>query len=218
MSLAACNGSDNAPTTPVASVAPTGIKATLAVLETTDLYINVPSYDYFKLTADNSLGFERMAMLINQAHTQFPSTLLLDNGDIIQDTTLSDYQAMVSPVTCDQMLATCKVMNTVKYGGSGIGNHEFNHGLPYLPQVMGNTSSVDGLPDPAMQKRCAGPAFPQMLVNVVSTETNASLSQPYTITIKTVTVTAPDGSTIDASAEAGIISFVPPTIASWDRH
>ena len=123
MSLAACGGSDDTPTTPAASAAPAGTKATLAVLETTDLHTNVLSYDYFKLAADNSLGFERVATLINQARTQFPNTLLLDNGDTIQGTALSDYQAMVSPITCDQTLAIYKVMNAAKYDGGGIGNH-----------------------------------------------------------------------------------------------
>ena len=73
MSLAACGGSDDTPSngsaTPAASTAPAGTKATLAVLETTDLHTNVLSYDYFKLAADNSLGFERVATLINQART-----------------------------------------------------------------------------------------------------------------------------------------------------
>ncbi|MCQ9372162.1 hypothetical protein NQ024_13135, partial [Corynebacterium sp. 35RC1] len=85
--LAACGGgsgdggfSSNQPAT-----------ATLAVLETTDLHTNVLSYDYFKLAADNSLGFERVATLINQARTQFPNTLLVDNGDTIQGTALADY-------------------------------------------------------------------------------------------------------------------------------
>ena len=222
MSLAACGGSGDSPSsgsaTPAASAAPAGTKATLAVLETTDLHTNVLSYDYFKLAADNSLGFERVATLINQARTQFPNTLLLDNGDTIQGTALSDYQAMVSPITCDQTLAIYKVMNAAKYDGGGIGNHEFNDGLPYLSQVTGNTFNVDGLPDPATQKKCAGPNFPQVLANVISAKTNAPLFQPYTIITKTVTATAPDGSTITAPVKVGIISFTPPTITSWDKR
>jgi len=224
MSLTACGGGDDSPatgstgnTTPAAAT-PTGTKATLAVLETTDLHTNVLSYDYFKLAADNSLGFERVATLINQARTQFPNTLLLDNGDTIQGTALSDYQAMVSPVPCNQTLAIYKVMNAAKYDGGGIGNHEFNYGLPYLSQVTGNTFNVTGMPDPSAQTKCAGPNFPQVLANVMSAKTNAPLFQPYTIITKTVTATAPDGSTISAPVKVGIISFTPPTITSWDKR
>ncbi|GCB04758.1 bifunctional metallophosphatase/5'-nucleotidase [Ralstonia sp. SET104] len=219
MSLAACGGSDDSPTTgSTGNTTPAGTKATLAVLETTDLHTNVLSYDYFKLAADNSFGFERVATLINQARTQFPNTLLLDNGDTIQGTALSDYQAMVNPITCSQTLAIYKVMNAARYDGGGIGNHEFNYGLPYLSQVTGNTFNVTGMPDPGAQTKCAGPSFPQVLANVMSAKTNAPLFQPYTIITKTVTATAPDGSTISAPVKVGIISFTPPTITSWDKR
>ncbi|MDN7673774.1 bifunctional 2',3'-cyclic-nucleotide 2'-phosphodiesterase/3'-nucleotidase [Burkholderia oklahomensis] len=217
--VAGCND-DIAPTPPASSDAqtPAGTKATLAVLETTDLHTNVLSYDYFKLAADNSLGFERVATLIAQARAQYPNTLLLDNGDTIQGTALADYQALVKPVSCSDTLAIYKVMNAAKFDGGGIGNHEFNYGLPYLSQVTGNTFAVDGLPAPAQQKKCAGPSFPQVLANVISAKTNAPLFTPYTILSKTVTATAPDGRTITAPVKIGIIGFTPPTIMSWDKR
>ncbi|OXH82929.1 hypothetical protein CA831_35295, partial [Burkholderia multivorans] len=90
-------------------------------------------------------GFERVSTLIAQARAQYPNTLLLDNGDTIQGTALSDYQALVKPIGCDQTLAIYKVMNAAKFDGGGIGNHEFNYGLPYLSQVTGSTFDVDGL-------------------------------------------------------------------------
>jgi len=109
---------------------PSNTKATLALLETTDLHTNVMSYDYFKLAEDKSLGFERTATLINAARAEFPNNMLLDNGDTIQGTALSDYQSLVSPLPCNQTLAMYKVMNLMKFDGGGIGNHEFNYGLP----------------------------------------------------------------------------------------
>lgn len=118
LSLTACGGSDDPP---AASAAPAGTQATLAVLETTDLHTNVLSYDDFKLAADSSLGFERMSTLIAQARAQFPNTLLLDNGDTIQGTTQSDYQALVNPIACGQTLAIDKVMNAAGYDGGGKG-------------------------------------------------------------------------------------------------
>ncbi|MCZ7171621.1 2',3'-cyclic-nucleotide 2'-phosphodiesterase, partial [Salmonella enterica] len=82
-----------------AAVAP-GTRATLALLETTDLHSNVRSYDYFKLAEDQTMGFERVSTLIKQARAEFPNTMLLDNGDTIQGTALTDYQAQVSPLSC----------------------------------------------------------------------------------------------------------------------
>lgn len=47
------------------------------------------------------------ATLIAQVRQDFPTTLLLDNGDTLQGT--------VSPVACDQTLAVYKVMNAAGY-------------------------------------------------------------------------------------------------------
>ncbi|WP_063532944.1 bifunctional 2',3'-cyclic-nucleotide 2'-phosphodiesterase/3'-nucleotidase [Burkholderia sp. MSMB1589WGS] len=218
--VAGCNDDVDSSQPPASSdaQAPAGTKATLALLETTDLHTNVLSYDYFKLAADKSLGFERVATLIAQARAQYPNTLLLDNGDTIQGTALADYQALVKPVSCSETLAIYKVMNAAKFDGGGIGNHEFNYGLPYLSQVTGNAFAVDGLPDPAQQKKCAGPGFPQVLANVISAKTNAPLFTPYTILTKTITATTPDGHTITAPVKVGIIGFTPPAIMSWDKR
>ncbi|WP_133604742.1 bifunctional 2',3'-cyclic-nucleotide 2'-phosphodiesterase/3'-nucleotidase [Burkholderia pseudomallei] len=216
--VAGCNDDVDSPGAQSGASAPAGTKATLAVLETTDLHTNVLSYDYFKLAADKSLGFERVATLIAQARAQYPNTLLLDNGDTIQGTALAGYQALVKPVSCGETLAIYKVMNAAKFDGGGIGNHEFNYGLPYLSQVTGNAFAVDGLPDPARQKKCAGPNFPQVLANVISAKTNAPLFTPYTILTKNVTATTPDGRTVTAPVKVGIIGFTPPAIMSWDKR
>ena len=212
--LHGCGSSDDSPVSTTA----VGTKATLALLETTDLHTNVMSYDYFKLAEDKSLGFERTATLISAARKEFPNNLLLDNGDTIQGTALSDYQALVNPISCDQTLAIYKVMNQFGYEGGGIGNHEFNYGLPYLNQVTGNTFNVDGIADPSQQKACAGPKFPQVLANIYSAKTKQPLFQPYKILTKKVSATTPDGKTVDAEIKVGIIGFTPPTILSWDKR
>ncbi|MCA3183122.1 MAG: bifunctional 2',3'-cyclic-nucleotide 2'-phosphodiesterase/3'-nucleotidase [Cupriavidus sp.] len=197
---------------------PAGTKSTLALLETTDLHTNVLSYDYFKLAEDKSIGFERVATLIKAARAEFPNSMLLDNGDTIQGTALSDYQALVKPVGCSETLAMYKVMNAAGFDGGGIGNHEFNYGLQYLSQVTGNRFNVDGLPDPSAQQTCAGPKFPQVLANVYSVKTRQPLFQPYAILSKTITATGPDGKTVSAPIKVGIIGFAPPAILSWDKR
>lgn len=220
--LAACGSDDDQPgptptPTPPAAVA-AGTTATLALLETTDLHSNVRSYDYFKLAEDQSMGFERVATLIRQARAEFPNTVLLDNGDTIQGTALADYQAQVSPLACGDTLAMYKVMNAAGFDGGGIGNHEFNYGLPFLNQVTGNRFNVDGLPEPAAQTPCAGPTFPQVLANVHSVKTRAPLFQPYAIVTRQISATAPDGKAVTAPVRIGIIGFAPPAIMSWDKR
>ena len=210
LALVACGGSSGGP------VVAANTKASLALLETTDLHTNVMSYDYFKLAEDTSLGYERVATLINKARAEFANTVLLDNGDTIQGTALSDYQALINPVGCNQSLAIYKVMNQSQYDGGGIGNHEFNYGLPYLNQVTGSAFQVDGVTNGAT--RCAGPNFPQVLANVYSAKTKAPLFSPYQIITKTLRATAPDGSTVQVPVNIGIIGFTPPTILSWDKR
>jgi len=219
--LAGCGSDEAAPAPVVTPTAPKiekGTAATLALLETTDLHTNVLSYDYFKLAEDKSFGFERVATLIKNARTEFPNTLLLDNGDTIQGTALADYQAQVSPIACGTTLAMYKVMNAIGYDGGGIGNHEFNYGLPYLNQVTGSKFNIDGLPDPAKQTACAGPAFPQVLANVLSVKSKAPLFQPYTILTRELKAKTADGKEVTAPIKVGIIGFTPPTILSWDKR
>lgn len=211
------NGGNNSGNGTPAQIA-AGTKTTLALLETTDLHTNVRSYDYFKLAEDKSLGFERVSTLIKAARQEFPNSLLLDNGDTIQGTALSDYQALVKPLSCNETLAMYKVMNAASYDGGGIGNHEFNYGLQYLSQVTGNRFNVDGLPEPAAQTTCAGPKFPQVLANVYSVKTRQPLFQPYAILTRTLSATGPDGKPVSAQVKVGIIGFAPPAILSWDKR
>ncbi len=193
-----------------------GATAVLAVLETTDIHSNVLGYDYYKLAPDPSFGLDRTATLIAQARKEFPNTLLLDNGDTIQGTALADYQALVAPLRCDQTLTVYKVMNHLKFDGGGIGNHEFNYGLPFLNQVTGSQFDVDGV-DPA-KPRCAGPAFAQVLANVYSKKSGKQLFAPYHIIAKQVSALDASGKPVTATVKVGIIGFAPPTIMAWDKR
>ena len=225
LALFGCGGSSTpiadvatAPASAQAAVIATGTSADLTILETTDLHTNVRSYDYFKLAENKGIGFERTATLIKTARAESKNTLLFDNGDTIQGTSLSDYQALVNPITCDQTLAIYKVMNAAGYDAAGIGNHEFNYGLPYLAQVTGNKFNVNAMPPVADQKTCAGPNFPQVLANILSTKDGAPLFKPYVILDRKMAAIGPDGKPVDVMVKVGVIGFTPPTILSWDKR
>lgn len=226
--ISSCDSNDSSPavnsSTPVPAPAPTpapiatGTRATVALLETTDIHTNVQSYDYFKLAEDKSVGLERTATLIKNARNEFPNTMLIDDGDAIQGTALADYQALVKPISCGDTLAQYKVMNYLGYDASGVGNHEFNYGLNFLNQVTGSKFDVDGLPAPAQQTACSGPKFPMALANVYSVRTKQPLFQPYQIVSKTVTATDPTGKPVTATIKVGVIGFTPPAILNWDKR
>jgi 2',3'-cyclic-nucleotide 2'-phosphodiesterase/3'-nucleotidase len=197
-----------------------GTRAELALLETTDLHTNVLSYDYFRLAEDKTVGFERVATLIADARMQFANTLLFDNGDTIQGTALSDYQAQVNPLACDQVLAMYKVMNELKYDAGGIGNHEFNYGLSFLSQVTGNRFNVSlaAAEKPIPATPCAGPNFPLVLANVLSVKDRQPLFKPYVILDRTIKVIGADGKPATAPVKVGVIAFTPPKILDWDKR
>ena len=225
--LAACGGSSNnvdpslssgSGVTAPPTVNLAGATAVLALMETTDLHTNIRSYDYFKLAEDKSIGFERTATLIKAVRAENANAMLFDNGDTIQGTALSDYQALVNPINCTSTLAMYKVMNDASYDAAGIGNHEFNYGLPFLAQVTGNRFNVDGMPPVADQKKCAGPTFPQVLANLLSVKDKAPLFQPYVILDKKITAIGADGKSVESIVKVGVIGFTPPTVLSWDKR
>ena len=209
--LAACGGdkTSNAPAT--------GTTVQLAMMETTDLHQNILSYDYYKLAADSSVGLERTSTLIKQVRAANVNTMLFDAGDIIQGTVLGDYQALVNKVPCTDKLAIFKAMDAIGYDAGTIGNHEFNYGLGYLGQVTGHQFNVKNLPAPSAQAKCTGPAYPQVLANVVSTTDSKPIFDPYVILTKTLSATTPDGKTVTVPVKVGVIGFTPPLIMAWDK-
>ena len=215
-SLTACSSSP----TRIASRLPDGTRAELVLLETTDLHSNVMSYDYFKLSEDKTIGVERVATLIADARKQFANTMLFDNGDTIQGTALSDYQAQVKPLACDQILAMYKVMNLLGYDAGGIGNHEFNYGLSFLSQVTGNRFNVNLAPaeKPIPAAPCAGPNFPLVLANVLSVKDRQPLFKPYVVLQRTLKAVGIDGKPLNAPIKVGVIAFTPPKILNWDKR
>lgn len=197
---------------------PTGSTMEVVLLETTDLHQNVVGYDYYRLAEDRSVGLERTATLIRQARSQYPNTLLFDNGDTIQGTVLGDYESRVRPVACEDTLAIYKAMSHLKYDAGGIGNHEFNYGLGFLSQVTGHRFNVDGLPPVEQRKACRGPDFPLVLANVFSQRDKQPLFKPYVILDRTFKATRPDGTAFEAKLGVGVIGFTPPWIMKWDRR
>ncbi|EIL97117.1 bifunctional metallophosphatase/5'-nucleotidase [Rhodanobacter thiooxydans] len=193
---------------------PDGARASVAILETTDVHANVLSYDYYKLKPDPSLGYERTATLIRRARAEFPNTFLFDSGDTIQGSVLADYQALVKPVGCEQELAVYRAMDAMGYDGGTVGNHEFNYGLRFLSQVTGTPMNVDG----GHADRCAGPRFPLVLANVYSARDGKPIFQPWTVVTRQIEAYTADGSKLRVPLKVGIIGFTPPPILQWDQQ
>lgn len=213
--IAACSGDDNDDNAAAASSSSASSSAEafgqidLSILETTDLHQNVFSYDYYKTAEDLTIGFERTATLINDARKEFKNTLLVDNGDTLQGSSMGDYQALVSPVKCDDLLGIYKAMDYLKYDIATLGNHEFNFGLDYLNQVQGRAHTYNGA-----TRTCKAPATPFVLANVNDTATGKAMFTPYSILTRQYVDSL--GKTRDV--KVGVIGLTPPAIVQWDKR
>ena len=209
LALAACATQSSRQSTP-----PAGTHARLALLETTDIHTNVLSYDYFRLSEDQDIGFERAAALIRAARKEFENSLTFDAGDTIQGTSLADWQAQVKPLACDSELAVYKAMDEVGYDAGTIGNHEFNYGLPFLSRATGTPFNVEGVP----VEKCKGPHFPLVLGNVFSAKDGKPLYAPWRILERTIHAHAPDGSARDVTLRIGVFGVTPAQILEFDKR
>ena len=194
---------------------PEGSTVSLALMETTDIHSNVLGYNYYGLAADPTVGLDRASTLIQGARAENPNNVLLDDGDVIQGTLLGDLQAVASPVPCSGTLAVHKAMSALKYDGGGLGNHEFNYGLPFLSQVTNTDFGIPGVSKPA--GNCGAPTYPMVLTNVTAVASGKTIYQPYALIARQFTAVTPDGSKISVPMNIGIMSFVPPQILTWDQ-
>jgi 2',3'-cyclic-nucleotide 2'-phosphodiesterase/3'-nucleotidase len=170
---------------------------TLTVLGTTDLHNNVFNWDYFKDTAyadaaGNKIGIAQASTLIKAMREErgAASTLTIDAGDTIQGTPLAYYFAKIRPISETVTHPMALAMNAVGYDAVGLGNHEFNYGIPLLR---------------TWEKQLD---FPLLGANVHDAVTGERAFTPFLL--KRV-------KTDNGWLTAGLVGFVTPGCALWDR-
>ncbi|WP_235963013.1 bifunctional 2',3'-cyclic-nucleotide 2'-phosphodiesterase/3'-nucleotidase [Ruegeria haliotis] len=165
--------------------------AQIRILATTDLHMNLNSFDYHADKPDPTLGFTRTASLIRAARQQAGDALVLlfDNGDFLQGTPFGEWAAL-----SDERHPILQAFEELSYDTIGLGNHDFGFGLAMIdravvqspcPVVSSNLHRLD-----AMQgwHDCA-------------------------ILDRTVPV---EGA--DAKIRIGVFSVLPPQIMQWEAH
>ncbi len=172
----------------------------LRLLETTDIHSNLLPFDYYADTCETSFGLARTATLIQQARNEAENCLLLDNGDFLQGTPLSDLTAQPDSGWTGAHPAVT-AMNYLKYDAAGVGNHEFNFGLDWLRAALADAT------------------FPVTCANAVTKlgtgpHQDQTLFAPYLILDRSVT----DSSGARHDLRIGVIGLVPPQITTWDHY
>ncbi|XQF89616.1 hypothetical protein ACOBV8_12270 [Pseudoalteromonas espejiana] len=96
LSLTGCDINDDDDNDPIVVVTPDPAPVTLRIMETTDIHMYLSNYDYFAQAPSETLGFVNTATLIKEARSEVQNSVLVDNGDLIQNSPLGDYEAIVS--------------------------------------------------------------------------------------------------------------------------
>jgi 2',3'-cyclic-nucleotide 2'-phosphodiesterase/3'-nucleotidase len=173
----------------------------LRVLETTDLHMNLLSYDYYQDKPTDQYGLSRTVSLIKAARAEAANSLLFDNGDLLQGNPMGEFVAKVRPLKPGEIHPAYRVMNALGYDAANIGNHEFNFGLDFLRRSL------------------QGASFPYVNANIYLDELGKDAAQPrhaftpYVLLDRKVVDTL--GNT--HSLKVGVIGFAPPQIMQWDK-
>ena len=173
----------------------------LRLLETTDIHVNIASYDYYRDAPDETVGLAKLASLVDAARAGAKNTLLFDNGDFNQGNPVGDYVALEKGLKAGETHPVVRAMNLMGYDAGTLGNHEFNYGLPFLDACL------------------AGASFPFVCANIArgglagAPRRDTMFLKPYLILDREVV----DEAGARHVLKVGVIGFVPPQIMMWDE-
>lgn len=130
----------------------------IQVVATSDMHGRFLPYDYATDSEDKIGSMAQVSTMLKELRAQNPNTILVDNGDTIQDNSSALFLK-------DDIHPMVLAMNEMGYDSWNAGNHEFNYGVPTLQKVV---SKLNG-------------AF---LCGNVFDKDGKSLGKPYTIVEK----------------------------------
>ena len=104
------------------------------ILLTSDLHANTWGYSYEDNTETTNNGMPRVYTYIQEVRKENPIVFLVDAGDAIQGTIMTDDIANKKP---DQEHPVMAAMNKMGYDSMTLGNHEFNWGIDSMLKILG---------------------------------------------------------------------------------
>ena len=137
----------------VVSLAPAALAAEgethITILGTSDTHGNVWGYSYEDMAESDGDGLARISTYVKQVRAENPNTILVDAGDTIQGTIMTD--DLYSKDTAGHPVPAA--LNYMGYDAWTLGNHEFNFGVDTLkaiiaqadmPVLAANIKNADG--------------------------------------------------------------------------
>ena len=122
----------------IAVVAVSGLRSCqethAVILATSDMHANIWGYSYEDNKETDNNGMARLYTYIKKIREEEPVVFLVDAGDDIQGTIMTDDIANRSP---DKEHPVMTAMNFMDYDCMTIGNHEFDWGIPAMKKILG---------------------------------------------------------------------------------
>ena len=122
----------------------------ITILGTSDMHGNIWGYSYEDNAETDNNGMARLYTYIQQVRAENPNTFLVDAGDDIQGTIMTDDLYNKTP---EEPHPVVTAMNYMGYDAMTLGNHEFNWGIPTMqtilsqaefPVLAANVTDADG--------------------------------------------------------------------------
>lgn len=106
----------------------------ITILGTSDMHGNIWGYSYEDNKESANNGMARLYTYIEQVRAENPNTILIDAGDDIQGTIMTDDLYNKTP---DEPHPVITAMNFMGYDAMTLGNHEFNWGIGTMKTITG---------------------------------------------------------------------------------
>ena len=110
----------------------------ITIIGTSDTHGNIWGYSYEDMTESSDNGLARISTYVNQVRAENPNTILVDAGDTIQGTIMTD--DLYSEDTADHPVPAA--LNYMGYDAWTLGNHEFNFGVDTLQSILEPTAAI----------------------------------------------------------------------------
>ena len=160
----------------------------LRLMATTDLHMHLIPFDYLHEGRDAPSGLVALAPVIARARSESTAHLLCDVGDFLQGSPLAD-EIAARRIRPHPMI---QAFNALNYDAVTLGNHDFEYGLPYLRDVLGDAAAAI-----VSANLRTGPA--------------THLVRPWAMVTRRMACS----DDVDREMRVGIIGFAPPQIPAW---
>lgn len=133
----------------------------LTIVGTTDIHGNIYNWSYEDGEEVEDLGLAKIYSVVKLVREENPNTLLLDNGDTVQGTILTDDLYNLDLI--EEPNPVIDVMNFMGYDSMTLGNHEFNFGTGLIEKIVEEAE------------------FPILSANIYNKDDGSNFVKPYIV-------------------------------------